>query len=568
LWDFCGVKGDKGERILIDGDDMLAARWFPDAKLNFADNLLRRRDDAEAIVSWTETEPPHRLTYAQLYEAVARTARKLQQEGVGAGDRVAGFLPNTPEAVIAMLATAALGAIWSSCSPDFGVQGAVDRFAQIEPKFLFAADGYTYNAKFYDIRGRVREIEAQLPSLRQKKTGHGLTRIFTDYPFNHPAFILFSSGTTGLPKCIVHGAGGTLLQHLKEHQLHTDIRPGDRVFYFTTTGWMMWNWLVSALASGATIVLYDGAPLANQGRILWDLAERERVTHFGVSAKYIDAIAKQGLEPVRSHKLDRLRTILSTGSPLAPESFDYVYRSVKRDVCLSSISGGTDIISCFALGCPTLPVWRGELQCRGLGMKVEILDDEGNSIRGKPGELVCTAPFPSQPVGFWNDPNSEKYRAAYFERYPNVWHHGDFAELTEHDGVVIHGRSDAVLNPGGVRIGTAEIYRQVEQLEEVLECLAVGQQWNNDTRILLFVKLREGLTLDQALMEKIKRRISINTSPRHVPAKIIQTPDIPRTRNGKIAELAVRNVIHGRPVDNLEALANPDSLEHFRQLPR
>jgi acetoacetyl-CoA synthetase len=597
VWSFCGVIGEgPGERGLLDGERMPGARWFPDARLNFAENLLRRRDRGTAIVFWGEERVRSSVTFAELYDEVSRFAQALRAAGVGRGDRVAGYLPNLPGAVIAMLASASLGAIWSSCSPDFGVQGVHDRFGQIEPKVLVAADGYFYNGREIVVLERLAEIAERLPSLEKvvvvpytrpdpaigavpKSVGvHEFMApfrpreiAFERLPFDAPLYILYTSGTTGAPKCIVHGAGGTLLQHLKEHQLHVDLKPGERLFYATTCGWMMWNWLVSALASRATIVLYDGAPLLAGGKILFDLAQRERVTVFGTSAKYIDSIAKLGLSPRATHDLSALKTVLSTGSPLVPEGFDYVYREVKPDVQLASISGGTDIISCFVLGNPLGPVWRGEIQCRGLGMKVDVFDDEGRPVRGAKGELVCTAPFPSMPVGFWNDPDGAKYRAAYFEKFPGVWCHGDYVELTEHGGMIIYGRSDAVLNPGGVRIGTAEIYRQVEQLEEVLESLVIGQEWPpdrpTDVRIVLFVRLREGLALDEALAEKIRRRIRENTTPRHVPARIVQVPDIPRTKSGKIVELAVRNVVHGRPVKNVEALANPEALAHFRDRP-
>jgi acetoacetyl-CoA synthetase len=476
-----------------------------------------------------------------------------------------------------MLATASLGAIWSSCSPDFGVQGVLDRFGQIEPKVLFCADRYLYGGKEFDQRAKNAEVLAGLPSVRKAvvagydggfggfESAHAAGEIaFERVGFNDPLYILYSSGTTGVPKCIVHGVGGTLLQHLKEHRLHSDVRDGDRLFYFTTLGWMMWNWLVSGLASGAGLVLYDGSPFVQRGRILFDMADEEGLTHFGTSAKYLDAIAKINLRPRETHRLERLRAVLSTGSPLVPEGFDYVYRSIKQDVCLSSISGGTDIVSCFVLGNPMLPVWRGEIQCKGLGLAVEVFDDEGRSLTAEKGELVCTKPFPAMPIGFWNDPDGAKYRAAYFEKYPNVWRHGDWCEITEHGGIVIYGRSDAVLNPGGVRIGTAEIYRQVESLEEVVESLVIGQDWDDDVRVVLFVKLREGLALDDALVAKIKKRIRDNTTPRHVPAKVLQVADIPRTKSGKIVELAVRNVVHGQPVKNVEALANPEALEHYR----
>ena len=597
VWSFCKVIGARGNGpVLTGGDRMPGAKWFPEARLNFAENLLRRRDRAPAIVFWGEDRLTSRVTYSELYAEVSRLSQALRAAGVKPGDRVAGYLPNLPGTVIAMLAAASIGATWSSCSPDFGVQGVVDRFGQIEPRILFAADGYFYNGKVIDVLPRLREIMAQLPSVeklvivpysRSRPDVSGLPRAldvhefmapyrarriaFEQLPFNHPLYILYSSGTTGPPKCIVHGAGGTLLQHLKEHRLHVDLKPGDRLFYFTTCGWMMWNWLVSGLASGATLLLYDGSPLIAGGRILFDLAEREAMNIFGTSAKYIDGVAKLGLKPRETHCLDPLKTLLSTGSPLVAESFDYVYRDIKADLHLASISGGTDIISCFALGNPIGPVWRGELQCRGLGMRVDVLDDNGRPLRDGKGELVCTAPFPSMPVGFWNDPDGAKYRAAYFEKFPGIWCHGDYVEFTEHDGLVIYGRSDAVLNPGGVRIGTAEIYRQVEQLDEIIESLVIGQEWPpaqpSDVRIVLFVRLREGLALDDALVEKIRNRIRANTTPRHVPAKVVQVADIPRTKSGKIVELAVRNVVHGRPVKNLEALANPEALAYFRERP-
>ncbi|HSC05374.1 MAG TPA: acetoacetate--CoA ligase, partial [Steroidobacteraceae bacterium] len=501
-----------------------------------------------------------------------------------------GYLPNLPETVIAMLATASIGASWTSCSPDFGIQGVLDRFGQIAPKVLFTADGYFYGGKTIDSLAPIAGVLAQLPSVEQVvvvpyvsatpdfKTLRSATLYgdfgvaaqplqFAALPFDHPLYILYSSGTTGVPKCIAHGAGGTLLQHQKEHLLHTDSKPGDRMLYFTTCGWMMWNWLVSVLAVGAAAVLYDGSPTYPDARVLWRIAESEKLAVFGTSARYLAAIEKEGVKPGAEFRLDALRAILSTGSPLAPEGFEYVYRDIKADVQLSSISGGTDIVSCFVLGSPVLPVYRGEIQCRGLGMRVEIFGEDGHPIVDEPGELVCTAPFPSMPVGFWNDPDGSRYRAAYFERFPNVWCHGDYAALTAHDGIIIYGRSDAVLNPGGVRIGTAEIYRQVEKLDEVLESLAVGQDWKNDTRVILFVRLRPGVTLSDALHQKIRETIRSNTTSRHVPARIIAVPEIPRTISGKIVELAVRNVIHGRPVKNTDALANPQALDHFRNLP-
>jgi acetoacetyl-CoA synthetase len=584
LWDFCEVRGTKGARALVDGDRMPGASWFPDGRLNFAANLLRERDGSDAIVFWGEDRIKRRLSRSDLHDLVSRLQQALAAAGVGKGDRVAGYLPNLPEAVAAMLATASLGAIWSSCSPDFGIQGVLDRFGQIEPKVLFCADGYLYGGKEFDAQDKAQEILAKLPTVREcvvvsyigvaLKAGVSLEDFLKPYKakslsfeqveFNHPLYILYSSGTTGVPKCIVHGAGGTLLQHLKEHCLHSDVKPGDRVFYFTTLGWMMWNWLASGLAAGATLLLYDGSPFAARGRILFDFADAERMTHFGTSAKFIDAIAKIRLKPAETHRLEKLRAVLSTGSPLAPEGFDYVYANIKRDLCLSSISGGTDIVSCFVLGNPAGPVWRGEIQAKGLGMAIEVFDENGRSLREGKGELVCTRPFPSMPLCFWNDPDHARYRAAYFERFPGVWRHGDWCELTAHGGIVIYGRSDAVLNPGGVRIGTAEIYRQVEQLDEVVESLVIGQDWEGDVRVVLFVKLGEGLQLDDELVKRIERRIRENTTPRHVPAKVVQVSDIPRTKSGKIVELAVRDVVHGRQVKNLEALANPEALAQFR----
>jgi acetoacetyl-CoA synthetase len=593
VWDFAGVIGDKGQPpYLLDGERMPGATWFPRARLNFAENLLRRRDDDTALVFWSEDKMRRKLSFNELYAEVSRTAQALRALGVSPGDRVAGFLPNMPEAIIAMLATASSGAIWSSCSPDFGVQGVLDRFGQIAPKVLFCVDGYHYAGKSHDTLARIGEIARQLPSLQRVvvvphlapapqidgiANAEHLTRFLAPFtpgdilfergPFDRPQFILYSSGTTGVPKCIVHGAGGTLLQHLKEHQLHTDLKRGERLFYFTTCGWMMWNWLASGLATGATLLLYDGSPFHPGPTVLFDLADAERMTVFGTSAKYIDALGKVGLRPRDTHRLASLRTMTSTGSPLSPESFEYVYRAIKQDLLLSSISGGTDIVSCFVLGSPLLPVWKGEIQCRGLGLKVEVYDDDGRPVIGEKGELVCGAPFPSMPVGFWNDPGGAKYREAYFARFPGVWCHGDYMELTPRGTAVIYGRSDAVLNPGGVRIGTAEIYRQVEQLPEVVESLVIGQDWERDVRVVLFVRLRDGLTLDQALADKIKRQIRTNTTPRHVPAKICQVADIPRTKSGKIVELAVRNVVHGRPVKNREALANPEALALFENLP-
>lgn len=572
---------------------MWKQHFFPEAKINFAENLLRRRDDHTAIIFWGEDRITKTFSYNELYQLVCKLAHALKSYGLKPGDRVAGFVPNTPEALIAMLATTALGGVWSSGSPDFGVEGALDRFGQIEPKFLFAADGYYYNGKEIDTLEKTAEIASKIPSLSKTiifdYIGSGNQSsifkdsivkwddfvadsnyddiIFEKFPFNHPLFIMFSSGTTGKPKCIVHGTGGTLLQHMKEHQLHMDIHPNDRMFYFTTCGWMMWNWLVSGLASNATLVLFDGSPFARKGRILIDMIDEVGVTMFGVSAKYIDALAKLKISPVESHKLSTLRTIGSTGSPLAHESFDYIYSHFKNDVQLVSLSGGTDIISCFALGNPIGPVYQGQLQSRGLGLDVGVFDENGQPIRGHKGELVCKQAFPAMPLCFWNDPDDVRYKASYFERFNNIWCHGDYVELTSENGMIFHGRSDAVLNPGGVRIGTAEIYRQVEKVDEVLECFAIGQHWEHDERVVLFVKLRENLTLTDELKLKIKDVILANTTRRHVPDVIISVPDIPKTRSGKIVELAVRNLVHGEEIKNIEAIANPSALEFFKNIP-
>jgi acetoacetyl-CoA synthetase len=588
IWDFCGVRASRRwDEVLRDGDRMPGARWFCGARLNYAENLLQGDDALVAILFENEAGVGRQLSFAELRAEVARIASWLREGGVQAGDRVAALMPNLPETVIAMLAAASLGATFSSCSPDFGLQAVLERFGQIEPVVLVAADGYSYAGKVFDLLPQVRGLAEQLPSLRQllivPSSGRPLelselptARLwdevgaadapltFAQLPFDHPLYILYSSGTTGKPKCIVHGAGGTLLQHLKEQVLHTDLRAGERLFYFTTCGWMMWNWLVSGLATGATIVLYDGAPMTPAADRLLKLADALDLHVFGTSASYLAALEKTGCEIAGTYRLESLRTILSTGSPLVEESFDYVYREIKADVCLSSISGGTDIISCFALGNPNLPVRRGELQCRGLGMAVAIFDAAGNPLVAEKGELVCTRSFPSMPLGFWQDAGDAKYRAAYFERFENVWCHGDFALLTESGGVVIYGRSDAVLNPGGVRIGTAEIYAQANRLEEVLESVAIGQQWQGDVRIVLFVRLREGVRLDEPLRKRICQQIRAGASPRHVPAKILAVPDIPRTRSGKIVELAVRETVHGQEVANMQALANPDALEAFK----
>ncbi|HKH33986.1 MAG TPA: acetoacetate--CoA ligase [Beijerinckiaceae bacterium] len=599
VWDEFGVIGEKGKRILVD-DRMPGATFFPDARLNFAENLLRRNDGGEAIVFRGEADPrlksgvEARLSWAELYALVSRLQQWLASQGVTVGSRVAAMMPNMAETVAAMLATSALGATWSSCSPDFGVRGVLDRFGQIEPTVFIACDGYRYAGKRIEIVEKLKEIvpalatvkstlivpylgaaeevaaalpnAVSLPKAIEKFAAKPIT--YERLPFNHPLYIVFSSGTTGIPKCIVHGAGGTLLQHLKEHRLQSDVCPGDRVFYFTTCGWMMWNWLVSALASEATLLLFDGSPFHPTPSVLFDYAQEERMTLFGTSAKYIDACKKEGLRPRDTHDLASVRLMTSTGSPLAAESFDYVYEAVKPDIHLASISGGTDIVSCFVLGDPTSPVWRGEIQAPGLGLAVDVWSEDGKPVRQEKGELVCTRAFPSMPVKFWNDPEGKKYRAAYFERFPGVWHHGDFAEWTEHGGLIIHGRSDATLNPGGVRIGTAEIYAQVEQIPEVVEALAIGQDWDNDVRVVLFVRLREGATLDDKLTNAIKTRIRAGASPRHVPARIVQVADIPRTKSGKITELAVRDIVHGREVKNVEALANPEALDLYRDLPQ
>jgi acetoacetyl-CoA synthetase len=595
VWQFCGVVGDRPGPVALGLEHMRpptaqGPRWFPEARLNFAENLLRPLGDGPAIIALREGGERRELDRPALAALAARVAAALRDAGVQPGDRVAAYVPNIPEAIAAMLGVASIGAVWSSCSPDFGVAGVVDRFGQIAPRLLFAVDGYRYGGKEIDLRERIAAVMGQLPSVAQlivipylsthpdirsipratlwdEWLGPETETRFSRLPFDHPLYILYSSGTTGLPKCMVHGAGGTLLQHQKEHVLHCDLGPDDRICYYTTTGWMMWNWLASALATGATLVLYDGAPLAPDPQVLWDVVARERVSVFGTSAKYLALAEKTGLDPAHTHDLTALRSLLATGSPLAGHSYDYVYEHVKQDLHLCNISGGTELISCFALGVPTEPVWRGELQGPGLGMAVDTFDAQGRPVRGAPGELVCTKPFPSMPVAFWNDPGGAKYRSAYFETFPGVWRHGDWAEITEHGGFIMYGRSDATLNPGGVRIGTAELYRVVERHPEVLESLAIAHEIAADVRIVLFVKLREGLPLDDALVERLRRGLREEASPHHVPWRIIQVADLPRTISGKLSELAVRAAVRGETVENVEALANPEALELFRELP-
>ncbi len=592
IWDFCEVVGTPGQTVLENGDQMPGAKWFPEASLNFAENLLRHRDDRPALIFRSETGETSEINFDELYRTVARTAEALRSAGVVTGDRVAAYMPNIPETVIAMLATTSIGAIWSSCSPDFGIDGVVERLGQIQPKILFCAAAYSYNGKTHDCLDKVRGIVGSISSIEKTVVvphagqDANIERVrgaawFSDFvdnpasevafeqlPFDHPVYILYSSGTTGVPKCITHGAGGTLIQHLKELVLHSNLRRSDRMCYFTTCGWMMWNWMVSSLAVGATVILYEGSPFYPGPSAMFDLIDELGITVFGTGAKAIASWEKAGVKPRETHQLNSLVTLLSTGSPLAPESFEYVYREIKQNLCLSSIAGGTDIVSCFMQGCPILPVWPGELQCPGLGMAVEILREDGSVADiGETGELCCTQPFPAMPVCFWGDEDGSKYHAAYFNKFPGIWAHGDFVAKTEHGGYVIQGRSDATLNPGGVRIGTSEIYRQVDGLDEVLESICIGQDWDDDVRVVLFVKLREGLELDDALQDRIRKTIRQNTSPRHVPAKIIRVTDIPRTISGKIVELAVRNIVHGRPVTNSDALANPESLELFRDMP-
>ncbi len=587
VWDSTGIIGERRGPV-VSGRGMPGTRFFPKARLNFAENLLERgQDDDIAVLFRGEDGRKQTLTRGQLKDQTGRMASFLAERGLEPGDRVAAMMPNRPETLVAMLATTALGGIWSSCSPDFGAAGILDRFGQIKPKFLIACTDYRYGGKHFDCRDKISAILAALPSLQRcvvtdedlEMPPHAeicnwdevLQRPaapiqYLRFPFNHPLYILFSSGTTGAPKCILHGAGGTLIQHLKEHVLQADVRPGDRMLYFTTCGWMMWNWLVSALAAEATIMLFDGAPFHPDGNTLFDFSDQAQCSFFGVSAKYVEALRNADLRPRNTHKLESLRTVASTGSPLAPESFQYIYDSIKSDVAVQSISGGTDIVSCFVLGNPWKPVYAGEIQGKALGMAVEVWEDGAPAPVGTKADLVCTRPFPSMPLGFWQDERDERYRSAYFNVYPGVWHHGDFAEETIHGGLIIHGRSDATLNPGGIRIGTAEIYRQVEQIDSVLESLAVGQAWEGDVRIVLFVVLRGGVTLDSELQQLIRQRIREGASPRHIPAKIIQIPDLPRTRSGKLAELAVRSIIQGEPVKNRNALANPEALDLFPEL--
>ena len=594
LWDFCEVKAEaRGARILADGDKMPGAKFFPDARLNYAENLLRKSDDTDALVFRGEDKVARRMSWRELNAAVARLHRALAGAGVTAGDRVCAVVPNMPEAIVSFLACSSLGAIWSSCSPDFGERGILDRFGQIEPKVLITCDGYYYAGKTIRMGEKIGnvlkelksvgralvidyigEAEAVAKALPGGETLSGFVSgqsdapiTFAQLPFDHPLYILYSSGTTGIPKCIVHGQGGILLKHLSEHVLNTDTKPSDKLFYFSTCGWMMWNWLVSGLAAGATLLLYDGSPFHPSERVLFDYADAEGMTIFGTSAKYIDAVKKSGLQPKETHRLEALRAMLSTGSPLSAESFDFVYSGIKQDMQLASISGGTDICGCFVGGNPLSPVWRGEIQGPMLGMAVDVYDEHGQPVRGEKGELVCVKPFPSMPVMFWNDADGSKYHNAYFARFPGIWCHGDFAEITPHDGMIIHGRSDATLNPGGVRIGTAEIYAQVEQVPEVIEALAIGQDWEGDVRVVLFLRLKPGAVLDEALVAKIKKQIREGASPRHVPAKLVSVADIPRTKSGKITELAVRDVVHGREVKNKEALANPEALDLYRDLP-
>jgi acetoacetyl-CoA synthetase len=592
MWEFAEIKTSRPyDQVVDDPTRMPGARWFSGAKLNFAENLLRYRDDRTALIFKGEGKDSKKITYRELYDRVAAVAKALRAQGVVAGDRVVGFMPNMMETTIAMLAATSLGAVWSSCSPDFGIKGVLDRFGQITPKVLFTADGYSYNGKTFDSIERIADIVKDLPSIEKvvvvpytrdradispiPRAVHfedfappetGLAIDFVQVPADHPLYIMYSSGTTGLPKCMVQGVAGILVHHLKELMLHTDLKREDTIFYFTTCGWMMWNWLTSSLACGATLVLFDGSPFYPDPGVLWKLAQDEKITVFGISARYVASLEKEGVQPGKNYDLSSIRAILSTGSPLPVEGFRYIYREVKKDVQLSSIAGGTDLNGCFGIGNPLLPVYEGELQCRALAMKVAAFNDQGKPVTNELGELVCTAPFPSMPLYFWNDPDNEKYLNAYFRVFPGVWCHGDFILITENGGLVIYGRSDATLNPGGVRIGTADIYRQVETLPEIADSVVIGQNWDNDVRIILFVKLAAGVVLDDALTSKIKKTIRDNTSPRHVPSKIIAVADIPYTINMKKVELAVRNMIHDKPVLNRDALANPEALDLYKDL--
>lgn len=591
LWDFAGIVGEKGDRIVDNEDKMPGASYFPLSSINYAENLLKYRGSEEAIVFRCEDKSQSKMTRDELHALVSRLQQAMKAAGIGKGDRVAAMMPNIAETVACMLATASLGAIWSSCSPDFGEKGVLDRFGQIKPKLFIACDGYWYNGKRIEIAEKLTTIASQLgaeknvivsflgqaenlltivekaESFEQFIAGfEAVDSTFERVPFSHPLYIMFSSGTTGKPKCIVHSHGGTLMKLTKEHLLHIGMKEGDKAFYFTTCGWMMWNWLVNALSCGATLMLYDGSPFAPDERVLFDYASEEGFTLLGMSAKFIDAVRNSGLRPIESHDLGSVRLIGSTGSPLAPENFEFVYSGIKKDAHLASMSGGTDLMGCFVMGIPWKPVYKGEIQGPVLAMDVQVWDDDGKPITTGKGELVCAHAFPSMPIGFWGDESGEKYHNAYFAQFDNVWCHGDFAEWTETGGMIIHGRSDATLNPGGVRIGTAEIYNQVEQMEAVEEGLCIGQQWNSDARVVLFVRLSHGYVLDDALKNEIRQRIKTGASPRHVPAKIIQVSDIPRTKSGKITELAVRDVVHGREVKNKEALANPEALLLFENL--
>jgi len=592
MWEFAEIRASRPyTQVVDDVTKMPGAKWFQGAELNFAENLLRYRDDRIALIFKREDQDPIRMTYRELYDEVARVAAPLKAAGVKAGDRVAGFMPNMPQTIIAMLAATSLGATWSSCSPDFGIKGVLDRFGQIKPKVLFTANGYSFKGKKFDSLGRVSDILKEIPSIEKvivvpytepepdinrlpkavaykefKSKGTPAEIDFKQLPADHPLYIMFTSGTTGLPKCMVQSAGGILVHHMKELMLHADLKREDTIFYFTTCGWMMWNWLTSSLSVGATLVLFDGNPFHPGPGALWQMAQDEKITIFGTSAGYIAAIQNAGVTPGKTYDLTPLKAVLSTGSPLSIEGFEYIYREVKQDLQLASISGGSDINGCFAGGNPMGPVYAGELQCRDLAMKVEAFDENGKPVINQQGELVCTAPSPSMPIYFWDDPDGKKYHAAYFDVYPNVWRHGDFIEINDRGGVVIYGRSDATLNPGGVRIGTAEIYRQVEGMDEIEDSLVVGQDWKGDVRVILFVKMAAGSALTDELKNKIRTTLRQNASPRHVPAKIIETPAVPYTLNMKKVELAVKKVIEGKPVLNKDALSNPEALDFYSDL--